>query len=135
MATSYKTRGVYVEEISKLPPSIAPVETAIPAFIGYAEKAERETPGDFINAPKKIGSVSNYILNFGEGAAPKIEEVVLGDSKNIESATIGNVYYIYDSLRLFYANGGANCYIVSVGGCKPETIDCRILFCSGGVLW
>ncbi len=31
----YKTPGVYIEEIPKLPPSIAQVETAIPAFIGY----------------------------------------------------------------------------------------------------
>jgi phage tail sheath protein FI len=34
---AYKTPGVYVEEISKLPPSVAQVETAIPAFIGYTE--------------------------------------------------------------------------------------------------
>ena len=39
MATAYKTPGVYVEEITKFPPSVAEVETAIPAFIGYTEKA------------------------------------------------------------------------------------------------
>lgn len=38
MATTYKTPGVYVEEISKFPPSIAEVATAIPVFIGYTEK-------------------------------------------------------------------------------------------------
>ncbi len=31
---TYKTPDVYVEEISKLPSSVAQVETAIPAFIG-----------------------------------------------------------------------------------------------------
>jgi phage tail sheath protein FI len=36
----YKTPGVYIEEIPKLPPSIASVETAIPAFTGYTEKAQ-----------------------------------------------------------------------------------------------
>ena len=41
MAT-YKTPGVYIEEISTLPPSVAEVSTAIPAFIGYTAKA----PGD-----------------------------------------------------------------------------------------
>ena len=40
MATTYKTPGVYVEEISIFPPSVAQVETAIPAFIGYTEKAK-----------------------------------------------------------------------------------------------
>ena len=37
----YKTPGVYVEEISTLPPSVAGVATAVPAFIGYTEKASR----------------------------------------------------------------------------------------------
>jgi len=41
MANNYKTPGVYVEEISKLPPSVAQVETAIPAFIGFTEKGEK----------------------------------------------------------------------------------------------
>ena len=36
---AYSTPGVYVEEISVFPPSVAQVETAIPAFIGYTEKA------------------------------------------------------------------------------------------------
>jgi uncharacterized protein len=39
MATTYSTPGVYIEEIVKFPPSVAQVETAIPAFIGYTEKA------------------------------------------------------------------------------------------------
>ncbi|MBP1653020.1 MAG: phage tail protein, partial [Bacteroidetes bacterium] len=42
----YKTPGVYIEEIPKLPPSIASVETAIPAFIGYTEKAQWKVAGD-----------------------------------------------------------------------------------------
>ncbi|OUL37356.1 phage tail protein [Nostoc sp. T09] len=39
MPSTYKTPGVYIEEISKFPPSVAEVATAIPAFIGYTEKA------------------------------------------------------------------------------------------------
>ncbi|OUL30910.1 phage tail protein [Nostoc sp. RF31YmG] len=39
MPSTYKTPGVYIEEISKFPPSVAQVETAIPAFVGYTEKA------------------------------------------------------------------------------------------------
>ena len=45
MAT-YKTPGVYVEEIPKLPPSVAQVETALPAFIGYTNKADNIAPND-----------------------------------------------------------------------------------------
>ena len=58
MATAYKTPGVYIEEIPKFPPSIAPVETAIPAFIGYTEKADKIKPGDLLNVPTKIGSIA-----------------------------------------------------------------------------
>ena len=38
---TYRTPDVYVEEISVFPPSVAEVETAIPAFVGYTEFARR----------------------------------------------------------------------------------------------
>lgn len=115
MATFYKTPGVYVEEIPKFPPSIAPVETAIPAFIGYTQKAEKIKVGDLLNVPIKIGSIAEYEAYFGGGAPPSVSNVTLDDNKNFKSAVIGNVFYMYDSLRLFYANGGGDCYIVSTG--------------------
>lgn len=115
MATLYKTPGVYIEEIPKFPPSIAPVETAIPAFIGYTEKADRVKPGDLHNVPTKIGSIAEYEAFFGFGALPTVSKVTLDGSKNFQSAEITNVFYMYDSLRLFYANGGGDCYIVSTG--------------------
>lgn len=115
MATLYKTPGVYTEEIPKFPPSIAPVETAIPAFIGYTQKADKARPGDLINVPTKIGSIAEYELYFGEGYTPSVIDVKLDDNKNFKSATIANAFYMYDSMRLFYANGGGDCYIVSTG--------------------
>lgn len=36
---SIKTPGVYVDDITLFSPPVAEVETAIPVFIGYAEKA------------------------------------------------------------------------------------------------
>ena len=41
---NYKTPGVYVEEIAKFPPSVAQVETAIPAFIGYTAQGPKNEP-------------------------------------------------------------------------------------------
>ena len=114
MAADYKTPGVYVEEISKFPPSIAQVETAIPAFIGYTEKAQKRKVGDLLNKPTKIGSIAEYVELFGSGATPKVTNVTLDDSNNFKSATLSNQFYLFDSLRLFYANGGGDCYIVSV---------------------
>ncbi len=63
-----KTPGVYVEEIPKLPPSIAQVETAIPAFIGYTEIAVDSRGLPLLNEPKRITSLLEYERFFG-GAA------------------------------------------------------------------
>lgn len=115
MATVYKTPGVYIEEIPKFPPSIAPVETAIPAFIGYTEKAQNISPSDLLNVPTKIGSLAEYEAFFGVGHTPSITNVILDDNNNFKSATVSNTFYMYDSLRLFYANGGGDCYVVSTG--------------------
>ncbi|WP_169219289.1 hypothetical protein [Brasilonema sp. UFV-L1] len=43
---AYKTPGVYVEEISVFPPSVAEVETAISAFIGCTEIANKNVNDD-----------------------------------------------------------------------------------------
>ena len=61
----YKTPGVYIEEIPHLPPSIASVETAIPAFIGYTEKAQWKEANDLLKTPKRINSLLEYEQYFG----------------------------------------------------------------------
>ena len=104
MANSYKTPGVYVEEISKFPPSVAGVETAIPAFIGYTEIA----PKAKLNDPRRITSLLEYETIFGRG--PKLSIETVGTSKTIKNVE----FVLYDSIRLFYDNGGGVCYIVSV---------------------
>jgi len=43
---TYRTPDVYVEEISVFPPSVAEVETAIPAFIGHTERARKIVDAD-----------------------------------------------------------------------------------------
>ena len=57
---SYKTPGVYIEEIPTLPPSVAEVSTAIPAFIGHTEKGP---------AVERINTLLEYEELFG-GAKP-----------------------------------------------------------------
>jgi phage tail sheath protein FI len=112
MAT-YKTPGVYVEEIPKFPPSIAPVETAIPAFIGYTEKAIRN--GESLKLkPTRIESIAEYEEVFGRGPSQNVE-IFLDNDDNFVRAQAKSALYLYDSLRMFYANGGGKCYIISVG--------------------
>lgn len=90
----YQTPGVYVEEISKFPPSVAGVATAIPAFIGYT----KSQPKNGNLNPVKVSSLLDFESKFGEGPSYANKDCVL-----------------YDSMRLFYDNGGGECYVVSVG--------------------
>lgn len=108
MAT-YKTPGVYVEEISLFPPSVVPVETAIPAFIGYTDKGPTE--------PTKIKSLVDYIAIFG-GPSEELPDFSIDGSGNITpDATIpaSPVYKMYYMLDLYFSNGGGPCYIISAG--------------------
>jgi len=117
MAT-YKTPGVYVEEISVFPPSIAEVETAIPVFIGYTEKAQKTTEHDLILKPTEIYSQTEFEQYFG-GA--RIEDIAISVTEADGSYTVNSFteptlnYLLYHSIQMFYANGGGKCYIVSVG--------------------
>src|SRR3954452_19201867 len=79
MAT-YRTPDVYVEEISLLPPSLAEVATAIPAFIGYTETATKKTANDLILKPTKIFSLKEYEALFGFPKADAIAVTVDADS-------------------------------------------------------
>lgn len=109
MAMIYKTPGVYVEEVSNLAPSVAGVATAIPAFVGCTTDGER-------NSPKSISSLLEYVKYFGERP-----DLTVGDDCQVENAG----FVMFDSLRLFFANGGKTCYVISVGNTEsvPTATD------------
>lgn len=118
MAT-YRAPDVYIEEISTFPPSVAEVGTAIPAFIGYTEKATRTVTADLKGEPTKIYSLKEFEAYFG---FPKAEDIkvsvdVDGDGKPIASSvTPPDVSYLmYYAVKLYFDNGGNQCYIVSAG--------------------
>jgi hypothetical protein len=126
MATAYKTPGVYVEEISKFPPSVAQVETAVPAFIGYTEMAEVDGVdyhAEGIIKPIKIGSLPEYEFFFGGAPEPTTIEVELNTDNSVKKAKVNGVNLLYDSVRMFYANGGGDCFIVSVGSHNSDASD------------
>ena len=99
MAQQYKTPGVYVEEKSLLPPSVAGVATAVPAFIGYTGKKPA-------NPVQKVTSLIEYESIFGTGKEFTYEGGKLH----------GQEFALYDSVRLYFDNGGGVCFIVSLGG-------------------
>ena len=106
MISAIKTPGVYINEINAFPPSIAQVATAIPAFVGYTENGP--------STPTKIRSLLEYDQIFGGAPKPAGINITL----NVEYNVTESQFKLYNSLRLFYANGGGECYIVSIGHYK-----------------
>jgi uncharacterized protein len=102
MALDPKTPGVYIQEVSIFPASVAPVATAIPAFIGFTEIYHEEAV--------RITSMVDYTSNFG-GPHNRIEAV--GTTGVITVAT--RQFSMYYALQMYFANGGGPCYIVSTG--------------------
>ena len=123
MSTNYTTPGVYVNEISTLPPSVAGVSTAIPAFVGYVEKAERNGEGIPLFTPVRITSFLEYQSLFG-GAAPQGFDIEITDNTAVTPPTrvievkktlSESPFRMYYNLQMYFANGGGPCWIVPVG--------------------
>ncbi len=117
------TPGVYVQEISTLPPSVAEVETAIPAFIGYTEKADRFAAGDLKMLPLKVNNFSEFEQFYGGAPTETDDSIAIAvkdhGSNNYDvtftyDASKRSMYNLYYSVKHFYANGGGTCFIVSV---------------------
>lgn len=130
--SNYRTPDVYVEEVSTLPPSVAEVSTAIPAFIGHTEKAIDSEGRPLKNVPVRIGTLLEYIAYFGGPKKARFAVTVSKvDDKNVldikrtgandDATQVHSLYYAMDH---FFKNGGGSCYVVSVGSyTEAKTAD------------
>ncbi|WP_020535952.1 phage tail sheath family protein [Lewinella cohaerens] len=122
MPTNYAIPGVYVEEITKFPPAVAQVETAIPAFVGYTERRLDANGGTLAqDTPVRISSMTEFETLFGNAPRLTVTEVRLDADNNILGATISTSFYLHHAVQMFYANGGGDCYIVSVAAAPGFT--------------
>lgn len=120
-----KTPGVYVVEKDAFPNSVVEVATAVPAFIGYTEKAINGNKS-LLNKPWRITSMAEFRSFYGEAPQPQFEiaekaaesledsAFVAGETQYVLNQT-STAYTLYYSMLLFFQNGGGPCYIVSVG--------------------
>lgn len=132
MPSTYKTPGVYVEEISKFPPSVAEVATAIPAFIGYTQKAvvngrDLHATTPVAIEPIRITSLIEYEQYFGTaepetGIIIAIQDRIDGSTSPqlIERKITGSIatpsrHNTYYAMQAYFSNGGGPCYIISIG--------------------
>lgn len=142
-SSNNKTPGVYINEINAFGGSVVPVATAVPAFIGYTPQAMFE--GVLCtNVPTKITSFGAFQAIFGlpnppapadpvkqynpqyylqaETSEPEQGDYLLiGETYYSIVPDPNTVYYLYNSMRLFYENGGGEAYIVSVGSYGPAS--------------
>ncbi len=130
----YKTPGVYIVEKNAFPNSVVEVATAVPAFIGYTERADNKGKS-LSNKAWRISSMSEFISFYGgpPDSKYKISDIKPAKSEGSEEGTVvieadfssadteylleqeKKRYFLYHSMMLFFQNGGGACYIVSVG--------------------
>src|ERR1044071_1065264 len=122
---TYKAPGVYVEEISTLPPSVAEVSTAVPAFIGYTAAGRKVA---------RINTLLEYETAFGKARPDTFTATTrtnlasglpeLGSASR--DITAGDAdFQLYYSISLYFKNGGGSCYVISIGdyGAAPAKAD------------
>lgn len=145
-----KTPGVYVTELQAFPKSMVGVPTAVPVFIGYTKKAdldgksafnepvkigsmvefrkyfggapdvkyklEQTPPADLQKNPADYDFMVAYIKAKDENPQENVTEYY---SIDMDSDGATN-FYLYNSMRFFYENGGGDCYVLSVGDYKNK---------------
>jgi len=136
--TTYATPGIYVEEISTLPPSVAEIATAIPAFIGYTETHTGEQP-----IIKVIRSLRDYEESFGQAPSAPWKIIVKEAEADQFSYEIqdsdGKLVPIFSKPKflLWYAidhyfrNGGGRCFVVSIGSTESDSEFAKDKFLNG----
>ncbi|HEX5785782.1 MAG TPA: phage tail sheath family protein, partial [Burkholderiaceae bacterium] len=143
MATHFSTPGVYINEVNGFPNSVTPVATAVPAFIGYTPQAAYQGTS-YDNKPVKISSFAEFQAIFmlpdppppadpakqynpayylvQQQTVPTVGQCM---TLNGQCCSIlpdpATIYYLYNSIRLFYENGGGDAYIVAVGTYGPAS--------------
>lgn len=138
IASNIKSPGVYISELNAFPNSVVPAATAVPAFIGYTPQASYEGK-DLTNVAVRITSLADFetifcLPNPPPPASPakqynpeyylvqqksqpsKGDYMVIDNSYYSIVPDPNTIYYLYNSVKFFYENGGADAYIVSVGG-------------------
>lgn len=135
--STIKSPGVYINELNAFPNSVVAVPTAVPAFIGYTPQAMYEGKS-YTNVAMKITSFGEfktiyclpdpeapnppakqyspeYYLTKLDSKPSKGDYMIINNDYYSLAPDASTIYYLYNSVKLFYDNGGGDAYIVSVG--------------------
>ncbi|WP_322044108.1 phage tail sheath family protein [Paraburkholderia sp. J67] len=123
MDQQYKTPDVYIVEQDAFPNTVVAVETAIPAFIGYTEKA-RDGNAARKYKPTRIESLTDYVKVFG-GPYKPLFSLKQSDDKThyVTAQNLESRFFLYYAVSLYFANGGGPAYVISVGNYSDAVLN------------
>lgn len=109
---SLNAPNIYIQEQSRLLTSGISGADTVAAFIGYTEKGPR-------SEPVRVRSLMEYEKSFGAAEVTRFDVTVNTLSVETASYALSSPprlsYYLYHGVRMYFANGGGECLIVSVG--------------------
>jgi len=127
---NYRTPGVYIEEISTLPPSVAEVASAVPAFIGYTEIGPAAADDPVV---ERVATMLEFESAFGGPSPAQFEITQPVDHKGHPNADPAvsmlkptHAFSLHHALAHYFRNGGGPCYVVSVGDFKATPSAARM---------
>lgn len=111
----YKVPGAYVVELTLPPGNIVAVQTAVPVFIGYTERAD--SAGRLLTqVPQHIASMADYEALFG---GPPPLAFAYAETSDVAQGryTLAqpHLFVLHASVQLYFLNGGGPCFVMSVG--------------------
>ena len=112
---TYRTPGVYVEEIATFPPSVAEVATAVPAFVGYTNTGPADSASPVV---ARVATMLEVETAFGGPQRVAFTVTAPADpagSPAVQRVAAANAFALYYALSHYFRNGGGPCYVVSVG--------------------
>lgn len=118
----YQTPDVYIVEKDAFPNTVVEVATAIPAFIGYTEKAQDGSVSKKY-VPTYIGSMADYVKFFG-GPYKPLFTLSQSANKSYKAEQVeATRFFLYYAVSLYFANGGGPAYVISVGNYADEVAN------------
>ena len=112
---SFSTPDSYLEERTVQPLSITPGATALAVFIGYTRKAVDTDGNDLTDVLTPVNSLLDYEAYFGGAECAGFDVLIDANGSAARVSAAGTRHYLYQSIDLYFRNGGGSCFILSIG--------------------
>ena len=119
---SFSTPDSYFEEQTVQSLSITPGATALAVFIGYTRKAVDTDGNALTNVLTPVGSLLDYEAYFGGVECAGFDVLIDVDGNAAHVSATGTRSHLYQSIDLYFRNGGGSCFILSIGSSRDPVI-------------